>query len=882
MNKNLVVGLVAHVDAGKTTLGEAMLYRSGQLRRPGRVDHGDTFLDTDVQERERGITIFSKQARLEWKDLRLTLMDTPGHVDFSSETERVLRVLDAAVLVISGPDGVQSHTLTLWRLLRSYGVPTLLFINKMDQAGTDRAQLMRELKHRLSDACVDLRAPGAAEEIAMCGEEAMDAFLETGEVPKEETARLTAGRKLFPCLFGSALKDRGIDALMDALAECVPAPSYPEAFGARVYKISRDPQGARLTWMKITGGRLRVRDLVRGDGWEDKVSQIRLYSGAKYRAAEEAAAGEVCCVTGLGRTSAGAGLGAEERAEAPLLTPVFASRVLPPMGGDPQPVLEKLRLLEEEDPQLHVLWNAEKREIQVQLMGEVQLEILRRQFRDRFGLEIGFSEGSVLYRETIAAPVEGVGHYEPLRHYAEVHLLMEPGEPGSGLRFASACSVDDLELNWQRLILTHLMEKQHPGVLTGSPITDMKITLIAGRAHLKHTEGGDFRQATYRAVRQGLMQAQSILLEPWYRVTLLLPRDCVGRAMTDLSQMGGRFDAPEDDGEAVRLTGSVPVAAMKGYARELIAYTQGRGRLGCALQGYAPCGDQERVVRSFAYDPERDVANPADSVFCSHGAGVLVPWAEAPARMHIQTGVLRSRPAGAAAPQTASGNRKSAEEEDEVLKAIFERTYGPIRPRTAPAASRAPSVNSRPLEIAFPTEELLVVDGYNIIFAWPELKALAAESLESARTALVDILSNYHGFHPCRLVLVFDAYRVRGHVGKEEDVGGIRVVYTREGETADNFIEKTIRQQGRAKDVRVRVATSDGLEQVLVLGGGALRISASEFRAEVEAARVEIAAFLERNALSREKGAGVEQAMKAALEKKRADEQKKENSLRGQ
>ncbi len=881
--KSLIAGLVAHVDAGKTTLSEAMLFQSGQLRSLGRVDHGDAFLDHDMQERERGITIFSKQAMLTWKDLRLTLLDTPGHVDFSSEMERTLHVLDVAVLVISGPDGLQGHTLTLWRLLKAYRVPTVLFINKMDQPGADRGIIMHALKTRLSDACVDWTGTDAAEEIAVCGEEAMEAFLKTGEIPTEEKSRLIANRSLFPCFFGSALKMKGIDLLLDALREIVPSPVWPEVFSARVYKITHDPQGARLTWMKITGGILHVRDTVRIRDGEEKINQIRMYSGAKYQQAEEAEAGSVCAVTGLNQTRAGDGLGAENAADAPLLVPVFNYQVLPPVGIDPHIALAKLRVLEEEDPQLHVLWNAEKREIHVQLMGEVQLEILRRLLHDRFRLAVNFSEGSILYRETIAEPVEGAGHYEPLRHYAEVHLLMEPGTPGSGLHFASACSLDDLDRNWQRLILTHLMEKQHPGVLTGSPITDMKITLIAGRAHLKHTEGGDFRQATYRAVRQGLMRARSILLEPWYQIRMELPQDCVGRAMNDLTQMGGSFDPPETGEENTVLTGSAPVAAMRGYMREVTAYSRGQGRLLCTLKGYAPCREQDRVVAEMGYDPERDIANPADSVFCSHGAGVTVKWNEASARMHLHPyipGVTGKAPEGEkkgsesgtpGSGVSAAGYRGTAEE-DEVLRTIFERTYVPIRPRTAAASANGPTVNSRPVEIPDPADEYLLVDGYNIIFAWPELKELSRFSLESARQSLIDILSNYHGFCPCELILVFDAYKVKRNPGTQEEYGGIHVVYTKEAETADNYIERTIREITRKKNRRVRVATSDALEQVIILGGGALRVSSAEFRREVEAARVEIAAFLEKNTLTRGKDSSVEAALRSAAERKRQTE----------
>lgn len=868
--KKLAVGLLAHVDAGKTTLSEALLFTGGQLRRLGRVDHGDAFLDTDAQERERGITIFSKQAMMQWKDLRLTLLDTPGHVDFSSEMERTLRVLDCAVLVISGADGVQGHTLTLWRLLAAYGVPTLLFVNKMDQPGTDRGVLMHGLKTRLSDACVDIQSPDAMDEIAMCGEAAMEEYLDKGAISSDEIGRLVAQRRLFPCLFGSALKLRGIEELLGALYAYVPAPAYPADFSARVYKISRDPQGARLTWLKVTGGKLQVKALLRGRDWEEKVNQIRLYSGQKYTLTEEAPAGTVCAVTGLSYSRAGDGLGAESAGDAPLLTPVFTYQVLLPVGYDPHTALQKLRILEEEDPQLHVLWNGEKREIHVQLMGEVQLEILKRLLRDRFQLAVAFSEGSILYRETIAAPVEGVGHYEPLRHYAEVHLLLSPGEPGSGLHFDTACPEDDLDRNWQRLILTHLMEKQHLGVLTGSPITDMKITLIAGRAHLKHTEGGDFRQATYRAVRQGLMQAQSVLLEPWYDIRLELPQDCVGRAMNDLTQMGGSFNPPETLGESALLTGSAPVAALRGYAREVIGYSRGQGRLLCSLRGYAPCRDQEKTVAAAGYDPERDTENSPDSVFCSHGAGFIVKWSEVPHYMHLHTEVLSAAPpeeAAAAAPRAGGGYRGTAEE-DKQLQAIFERTYGPIKERKGGAAPQnRPTVNERPIVIRDPKREYLLVDGYNIIFAWPDLKELSRRSLEDARLSLQDILSNYRGFRPCELILVFDAYKVSGNPGSTEEYHGIHIVYTKEAETADNYIEKTIRQIARKEDSRVRVATSDALEQVIILGGGALRISAKEFRAEVEEAKVQIAEILARNNNARSPVSNMEKAMKTAMKK---------------
>ena len=869
--KRLNVGLVAHVDAGKTTLSEALLYVCGQIRKAGRVDHGDAFLDTDVQERERGITIFSKQAELVWKDLQITLLDTPGHVDFSSEMERTLRVMDAAVLVISGPDGVQGHTETLWRLLKAYRVPVLLFINKTDQPGVVRTDLMRELKARLGDGCVDLAAPGAMEEAALCSEEAMNAFLREGTVPREMLASLTASRALFPCFFGSALRMKGIEALLDGLLDLVPLPVYPDAFGARIYKITHDAQGARLTWMKITGGSLKVRAaLPDGDG-SARVNQIRLYSGARFRQTEEALAGQVCAVTGLSFSRAGQGLGAEAGAEEPLLSPVFSSQVLLSPGTDPGLALRCLRILEEEDPQLRVVWVPEKREIHVQLMGEVQLEILQRLLLDRFQLSVRFSEGGILYRETIAAPVRGVGHYEPLRHYAEVHLLLEPGEAGSGLRFASSCPTDELELSWQRLILTHLMEKTHRGVLTGSPITDIKITLLAGRAHLKHTEGGDFRQATYRAVRQGLMQAESVLLEPWYDLRLELPADCVGRAMTDLSQRGGSLNPPEPREGLTLLTGSAPVAALRGYAREVAGYTRGLGRLSCVLKGYAPCLHPEEIIAALGYDPERDVENTADSVFCAHGAGFVVPWRQVPDFMHLHPESPPRASAGVSgadvSPAPASRAYRGTLEEDQELRAIFERTYG--KPKSgaeaAPARQARPTLNGRVLELPPPQAEYLLVDGYNMIFAWPELKELAARSLEDARKSLIDILSNYHGFHEGELILVFDAYRVPGSPGVQEEIQGIHVVYTREAETADNYIEKTIRQIAREKNRRVRVATSDNLEQIIILGGGATRVSAREFRQEVEQTRIRIADILARNNLCPKGRSPVAEALREAI-----------------
>ena len=875
MSGSLTVGLLAHVDAGKTTLSEAMLYQSGTLRRLGRVDHRDAFLDTDVQERERGITIFSKQAELSWQGCAITLVDTPGHVDFSGETERALRVLDCAVLVISAADGVQGHTATLWRLLQSYHVPTFLFINKMDQPGANRRALMEELKNRLSDGCVDMLSPDRMEQIATCSEEALAYYLQDEVVPDALIAQLTAQRLLFPCFFGSALRLEGIDALLNALCSLLPAPQWPQDFSARIYKISRDPQGARLTWMKITGGSLRVRALLSGlspdapgGAWEEKISQLRIYSGAKFRTVEQAEAGMLCAVTGLNYTRAGDGLGAEQSGGAPLLTPVFTYRVLLPAGVDSHRALDILRQLEEEDPQLHVLWNEGLHEIHVQLMGEVQLEILSRVLRDRFGLAASFGEGGILYRETIAAPIRGAGHYEPLRHYAEVHLLLEPGERGSGLHFAADCPDEVLERGYQRLILTHLMEKRHPGVLTGAPITDMKITLVAGRAHPKHTEGGDFRQATYRAVRQGLMSAQSVLLEPWYDLRLELPQDCVGRAMNNIQQMGGSFTPPETMRDCVLLLGSAPVAAARHYAREVTAYTRGRGRLTCTLRGYAPCRDQEAVVAASGYDPERDLGNPADSIFCAHGAGFTVKWNEVNRYMHLHPEQADRADAALDTPSASSrsGYRGTAAE-DEELQAIFERTYGSAKPRAMrqPPRTSQPTVNNRPIPMQQDGPEYLLVDGYNIIFAWEELKAVSRESLEHARQCLMDILANYHGFHPCELILVFDAYKVAGNVGATEEYHGIHIVYTREAETADNYIEKTIYKI--AKDHRVRVATSDALEQMIILGSGALRVSAAELHTQVQAAKVEIDAILRRNNARPDGASSVGTAMRRAMEK---------------
>ncbi|WP_370827708.1 NYN domain-containing protein [Fournierella massiliensis] len=854
--KRICTGLLAHVDAGKTTLSEALLYRAGCLKKLGRVDHKDAFLDTNAMERERGITIFSKQAVLGLPDAQITLLDTPGHVDFSGEMERTLSVLDYAVLVVSGTDGVQSHTETVWKLLRRYGVPVFVFVNKMDLAGADRQAVLNQLA-RLEEGFVpfdgSLEPDAFAEALAMQSEEAMEAYLENGEVPRELITVMVARRQVFPCLFGSALKLQGVDELLAALQEYTRQPKEAEEFAARVFKISRDEQGSRLTWLKVTGGNLRVKALLTGedpDGqpWQEKADQLRVYSGAKFQAVEQAPAGTVCAVTGLTRTWAGQGLGEETAGQAPVLQPVQSCRLLLPEGCDAHAVLPRLTQLQEEDPQLRIVWNERLGEIHLQMMGEVQLDVLKRLIWERFGLAVGFGPGSIVYKETIAGPVEGVGHFEPLRHYAEVHLLLEPLPRGAGLQFDSICSEDVLDRNWQRLILTHLEEKEHLGVLTGSPITDMKITLTAGRAHLKHTEGGDFRQATYRAVRQGLMQADSILLEPWYEFRLEVPAEQVGRAMADMQRMGGSFDPPELLGDTSVLTGSVPVAEMRGYAMELAGYTRGKGKLACTLAGYRPCHDAPEVIEQVGYDPERDTENPADSVFCAHGAGYNVKWDEVPAHAHVESGVRLNEPEEEETPAARQPRRQAAPvsslEEDKQLAAIFERTYGPSKGRELfrPAPVKPAEYHFEPSG-----PEYLLVDGYNLIFAWDELKKLAADNLEGARQALADLLCNYRGFHDCQVILVFDAYKVPHGTGEVSRYQNIYIVYTREAETADMYIEKTTYQL--AKQRRVRVVTSDGAEQLIILGHGALRVSARSFREEVERTNGEIRRILEENRL---------------------------------
>ncbi len=882
--RQICLGILAHVDAGKTTLSEALLYQSGAIRKLGRVDHQNAFLDTDAMERERGITIFSKQAVLSLADTEVTLLDTPGHVDFSAEMERTLRVLDCAVLVISGTDGVQGHTRTLWRLLERYSVPVFLFVNKMDLAGADRAAVLADLKQHLDGGCVDFGAPAEqlAEEAAVCDEEVLERYLEAGEVSDSDMSAMIGKRKLFPCFFGSALKLEGVDELLAGLERYAPMPAYPEAFGARVFKIARDSQGNRLTYLKVTGGTLRVKDLLtnRHSGvpeeavWEEKADQLRIYSGAKFRTVEEVPAGSVAAVTGLSRTAPGQGLGFETAWTGPVLEPVLTYQVELTDGTDPHTALLRLRQLEEEDPQLHIVWNEAAREIHIQLMGEVQLEIVQRLVRERFGMEVSFGAGAICYRETIAGTVEGIGHFEPLRHYAEVHLLLEPGEVGSGLAFDSVCPTDTLDLNWQRLILTHLEEKAHLGVLTGSPITDMKITLVAGRAHEKHTEGGDFRQATYRAVRQGLMQAESVLLEPWYDFRLELPSQQVGRAMSDLQRMNGEVAPPETAGEETVLTGSAPVAALRDYAREVTAYTRGQGRLLCQLAGYRPCANAAEVIEAMGYDPERDVDNTPDSVFCGHGAGYTVKWDEVPQHAHVDSGLrlgeAKAEPEKAPQPWRTS-TYAGTFEQDRELQAIFERTYGPVKRRTflqprepkrAPAGEAA---ERRSIREQFSGPEYLLVDGYNIIFAWDELKDIARDNLDAARKALCDLLCNYQGYQKCVVIAVFDAYKVKGGLGSVEKYHNIHVVYTKEAETADAYIEKATYEIGRKH--RVKVATSDGPEQLIILGHGALRVSASNFRAEMEQVQGQIAAALERNNRTTKSGAVRSAMEKAAKEK---------------
>ena len=854
IHKHIVLGILAHVDSGKTTLSEAMLYRSGAIRKLGRVDHKDAFLDTDALEKARGITIFSKQALLTAGSTDITLLDTPGHVDFSTETERTLQILDYAVLVVSGTDGVQSHTETLWRLLRRYHVPTFVFVNKTDLPGKSKEELLAQLNHRLGEGFVDFGMPQADRDdaLALCDENLMNRMLEAGLLTDAEIIPAIARRHVFPCWFGSALKLDGVEELLTGLDRFTrPAPAL-DVFGAKVFKVSQDEQGARLTWLRVTGGELKVKAQLSGEAdgepWAEKANQLRLYSGTKYTLAETIHPGQVCAVTGLTKARQGEGLGAERDSDLPVLEPVLSYQVLLPEGADVHAALGKLHRLEEEEPQLHVVWNETLGEIHVQLMGEIQLEVLRSLLAERFGLNVEFGPGGILYKETITEPMEGVGHYEPLRHYAEVHVKLEPLPRGSGMQFAADCREEVLDKNWQRLVLTHLEEKQHLGVLIGAPLTDVKITLIAGRAHLKHTEGGDFRQATYRAVRQGLMMAKSQLLEPWYAFRLEVPVESLGRAMTDIQRMEGSFDPPESGEETAVLTGFAPVAAMRSYPMEVVSYTRGRGRLTLTPDGCRPCHNAAQVIEAAGYEPELDLENPADSVFCAHGAGFVVPWAQVRSHMHVDSGwgkTARPEPEAQAVPQRrAMAYRATLEEDAELLK-IFERTYGPIK-RDPLAAFRPVQKQERPDFDAQQWEilpEYLLVDGYNIIFAWDELNALAKDSLEAARHKLMDILCNYQGYQKCNLILVFDAYRVPGSPGSIEQYHNIHVVYTKEAETADMFIEHVTHEIGKGR--RVRVATSDGMEQIIILGHGALRVSARMFHEEVQNVEKQIRALVQ-------------------------------------
>ena len=853
--KHICIGILAHVDSGKTTLSEGLLYASGALRKLGRVDHGDAFLDTDALERERGITIFAKQAMLTVGEREFTLLDTPGHVDFSAEMERTLSVLDYAVLVISGSDGVQSHTRTLWRLLTRYEVPTFLFINKMDLAGTDKSALMERLTQTLSAECVDFSAPpqGRDEALALCDEAALESLLERGSIDDSLISEMIKSRKVFPCFFGSALKMDGVEDFLSALARFTVAPEYPSEFGAKVFKISRDAQGGRLTWLKVTGGTLRVKAPLsyraQNQDYQEKADQLRLYSGIKFRTLEKAGAGSVVAVTGLSHSYVGLGLGTEAEASAPLLQPVLTYQLVLPDGADAHSALTKLRELEEEDPMLRIVWDERYGQIHVQLMGKIQLEILRRRILDRFGLAVTFGEGSIVYRETIASPVLGMGHFEPLRHYAEVQLLIEPLPRGTGIQLASTVATDALDLNWQRLIFTHLLEREHAGVLTGSALTDVRFTLVAGRAHLKHTEGGDFRQATYRAVRQGLMQAESLLLEPYYDFRLEVPAECVGRAMTDLQNMGGTVDPPQSVGENTVLTGYAPVRTLRDYFTDVAAYTRGRGQLSCAVRGYETCQNQDEIVALLGYDAERDTDNPASSVFCDHGGSITIPWNEVAQHVHCDSGIhfdKEETEEKSAPPPRRGVGAGSAYAADKELQEIFERTYGKVERRAfEPAKKPARTSLADHYDVTIHSEdtEYLLVDGYNIIFAWDELQRFAAQDIAAARGALIDILANYQGFRKCRVIVVFDAYKVKGNPGSVQTVHGVKVVYTKEAETADTYIERATYELRRER--RVRVATSDGPEQVIILGHGALRVSTRAFHAEVEAAEGQISAVLQ-------------------------------------
>ncbi len=856
-NKYISVGMLAHVDAGKTTLSEALRYVSGAIRKMGRVDNGDAFLDTYGLERARGITIFSKQAVLKVGQAVVTLLDTPGHVDFSAEMERTLQVLDYGILVISGADGIQGHTRTLWRLLKQYKVPVFIFVNKMDQPGTNQEALMKHLQEELDGDCVDFTQAGTEEfyeDAAMCEEHALEYFLAHGRLEKEQIKKLIAGRKMFPCFFGSALKLNGVAEFLEGFGQYADAPEYPKEFGAKIYKIARDSQGNRLTYLKVTGGALKVKMPLTEQ--QEKANQIRVYSGEKYEVVQRAEAGMVCAVTGLGTARPGTGLGAEQDASQPLLAPVLTYRMDLPPECAPSTMLPKLYQLQEEEPELHISWDGRLQEIQVQIMGEVQLEILKSLILERFGVEVSFGSGNILYKETIANSVEGVGHYEPLRHYAEVHLLLEPGEPGSGLWFGANCSEDLLDRNWQRLVLAHLEEREHKGVLTGSPITDIKVTLVAGRAHLKHTEGGDFRQATYRALRQGLMEAESVLLEPYYNFKLEVPEAAVGRAMMDIERMRGTFGPPVQQGGMAVFTGSAPVASMRGYQQEVVGYTRGEGRLSCTWKGYGQCQNQQEIVEAASYDPESDLEHSPSSIFCAHGAGFPVKWDQVKEYMHVESPpFLRQGGLDAQGqnPLPAGAKEGTLQQEEpwigeEEVEAILSHTLGANKrqnqagrrgyPKKAGRARGAPTGVSPSVARTYhreaPKEEYMLVDGYNVIFSWGDLKELAKENIDGARGKLLDLLSNYQGVRKCHLIVVFDAYRVQNHKTELLDYHNIHVVFTKEAETADQYIEKFAHEH--AKEYRVVVVTSDGLEQIIIRGQGCGLISTREFEGELKAA----------------------------------------------
>ncbi len=839
--KRLAIGILAHVDSGKTTLSEGILYHTGEIRKLGRVDHKDTFFDTHSLERRRGITIFSKQAYIKTENMEFTLLDTPGHVDFSSETERVLQILDYAILVVNGAEGVQSHTETLWKLLKIYNIPVFIFINKMDFSGLERSEIMSDMKNHLGENCIDFESVNFYEDTALCDEKLMQEYLETEKISDINISRNIRDRKIFPCVFGSALKIQGVDKLLEIIEKYTLSPKYKNDFSARVFKISEDENGNRLTHMKITGGNLKVKSILNGE----KVNQIRIYSGNKFTLTDVAESGMICAVTGLSETYCGEGLGNEKNSDMPKLEPVLSYKIEIPPDSDAHTVMKNLKKLEDESPELHIVWSESLQEIHIQLMGEIQLEVIKSIVAERFGIDIEFAQGRIAYKETIKSKSEGVGHYEPLRHYAEVHLLLEPAETGSGLHFYTNCREDLLDRNWQRLIITHLKEKQHIGVLTGSPITDMNITLVSGKAHLKHTEGGDFRQAVYRAVRNGLRKAESVILEPYYNFTLEVPSEFVGKALSDMQFMDAVFSAPETYNNISVIKGTVPAEAIRDYHKELAGYTKGKGRLSCMLDGYKPCRNPEKVISEIGYNCDEDTENTADSVFCKHGAGFLVKWNEVENYMHLESCLKSEKkiPETVSVPVSRKQYSGSLEEDKELMQ-IFERTYGKINRDERQALHKAPEPKTEYKSAPPKKGEYLIVDGYNIIFSWDELKKQSVESLDLARNTLINRLCNYQGFRKCKVILVFDAYKVKGNSGSYERINNIDVVYTKESETADSYIEKISHELVR--DYRVRVATSDNLEQMIILGNGAYRISSQEFLEEMKNTEHEIAEYAEK------------------------------------